>query len=392
MTPGFWCYSINYLLSSWLQAIGMADIPIYGVLVGTVLHIPMNILFIYVLDMGYLGAAVASSIFRFIQPFVTTIIICMTAKGTQRIHVNTGADTIYHPIPLLYDIQRAVWSLKGILQYLSLAVPGIVNISTWWASEVTILLAGQLSHPDIALASMTIYQSIINLCFKYSMGVSIACATHVSNLLGAGDGPKAQFASHVSTIYATVTVFVMAFGLYTLPHTLVPSLFTNDAEILSQVAKTIPYLALYVFADGMQITFNGVIKGCGRQCVVMPMVLFSYWMVGVPLSYMLAFQLDAVHNFVPFIFSMQDQDGIIGLTTGMAIGSWTLFSLVGLSVCCFTDWKKEVVNAQLRMGIEHKRKTTHQNITQTTCDVENNIKVEENDDVLVNERTPLTSK
>ena len=44
-----------------------------------------------------------------------------------------------------------------------------------------------------------------------------------------------------------------------------------------------------VFADGVQTALNGIIKGCGRQCIIMPIVLIAYWVGGVPLAYYLAF-------------------------------------------------------------------------------------------------------
>jgi hypothetical protein len=44
-----------------------------------------------------------------------------------------------------------------------------------------------------------------------------------------------------------------------------------------------------VFADGLQAAFNGIIKGCGRQFIIMPIVVIAYWVVGLPLSYYFAF-------------------------------------------------------------------------------------------------------
>ena len=44
-----------------------------------------------------------------------------------------------------------------------------------------------------------------------------------------------------------------------------------------------------VLADGIQVSLNGVIKGCGRQFVVMPIVVVAYWIVGVPVAYYIAF-------------------------------------------------------------------------------------------------------
>ena len=48
------------------------------------------------------------------------------AGGINRTHLN-----------MRKEIQTALSSLTGILQYLKLALPGIVVITEWWASEVS---------------------------------------------------------------------------------------------------------------------------------------------------------------------------------------------------------------------------------------------------------------
>ena len=42
--------------------------------------------------------------------------------------------------------------------------------------------------------------------------------------------------------------------------------------------------------DGLEAVLSGVVKGAGRQASAVPIVLFSYYCVGVPLSLLLGFQ------------------------------------------------------------------------------------------------------
>ena len=57
---------------------------------------------------------------------------------------------------------------------------------------------------------------------------------------------------------------------------------------------------------------NGIIKGCGRQCVIMPIVFVAYWVVGVPLAYYLAF----IRNDGEMICDDRWFCGDVGLVTG----------------------------------------------------------------------------
>jgi MATE family multidrug resistance protein len=136
---------------------------------------------------------------------------------------------------------------------------------------------------------MTIYQSINTFCFMFPVAFGVSASTRVGNLLGAGDPKNAAFAAKVSIGLAACVSFAIGSLLYVIPHTFLPSLFApNEDEVILETSRTIPLLATYVFADGIQVALNGIIKGCGRQCITMPIVVIAYWVVAVPLAYYIA--------------------------------------------------------------------------------------------------------
>ena len=187
----------------------------------------------------------------------------------------------------------------------------------------------------------------------FPVGVSVACSTRVSNLLGNRDATGANLAAKVSVFYAGLVGIVMASVLYLPPHTYFPSLFTPDNDIIQEAAKTIPYIALYVFADGIQYTISGIVKGCGKQCIVMPVVVVAYWIVGLPLAYFLAFRWRKSREY-EIIDNPHSFEGIIGLVCGMTVGTWTHFLLLAVVVGFGTNWDTEVLKAQERITIEDK--------------------------------------
>lgn len=344
LAPGLWSYGINFTLCTWLQAIELADIPIYGVAVGTILHIPFNLFFIHTVGWGYKGAAVATSIFQIVQPTVTFLYIWLTESGKDRIYFNTGADVFTTSTPLSIDVQRAICSYEGIFQYLGLAIPGVVHISEWWAMEMTVFLSGHLPFPDIALSAMTIYQNMVLVCLKQAAGSGVACETRVSTLLGFGDAHGTKFACRVSLVFQASLGLVLGAILYFIPHSFFPSLFTPDINIIQEVVKTIPYMILFVFADGLQSMMRGMIKGCGRRCVIMPIVIFSDWVVGLPLAYYVTFRWSNISGLF---------EDLRGLIFGMVVGCWVLCLLLLLVVEFGIDWDEEVAEAQERLQFEH---------------------------------------
>jgi len=197
------------------------------------------------------------------------------------------------------EAKAAVGSLSGILQYLGLAVPGLVAISEWWASETLIVLAGRLKpSPELALGAVSLFQSLNSLCYIFPISFSIAGAMRVGNLLGANEASGAAFASKVTLLCSATASGLLAILLLLMPHSFFPSLFAPLAEdLIKETSRLIPLLSLYVFGDALASAFNGVIKGCGRQAVAMPVVLVSYWVIGIPLAYYMAFvRHDGISN------------------------------------------------------------------------------------------------
>jgi len=352
LTPGLWSYSINWTVTTWLQCIEMADVPAFAAFLGCSLHIPMNLLFIHVFGWGYKGVGAATVLFQLAQPVSTILYLCGTKHGRTRLLEHTGAKGIGRThLSFKKEVIAAITSLKGIFQYLQLALPGIVIISEWWASEITIFLAGRLQpNPEYALGAMSIYQSINSACFMFPVAFSIAGSARIGNLIGANDPNGADLASRVCVMSAALLSFTLGLTLYLLPDRFIPSLFTSDEGIVSETSRTIPLLSVYVFADGIQTALNGVMKGCGRQRSIWPIVIVAYWIVGMPLSYYLAFIRHDGYMCDDHYFC-----GIVGLVGGTTTGTWVHLILLALLVVCTTNWDKEAKKAQERLSLEKRK-------------------------------------
>lgn len=309
----------------------MADIPAYGAFCGLVLHVPFNIIFVRFFGFGFIGVAMATVLFQVVQPlFMASYLV--TNYGQRRL--SSFSCRIGHTS---WQSFRQVISSSGILLYLRYAMPGIVLVTEWWASETIIFLGGRLAkNPEFSLGAMGIYQSINTFCVMFPMGLSASCSTQVGILLGKNDYRGAALACRVSIVEAIALCTFISSILIIVPHSFLPALFTGNTYVIDEARKTIPFLAIYVIADGLQVTLTGAIRGCGRQCTVVPVVLISYWMIGIPSSYIIAFRGDL---------------GTLGLVIGMTLGKWIHLSLLCLIFTLIIDWKKEAGYAQERSRI-----------------------------------------
>jgi len=220
---------------------------------------------------------------------------------------------------------------------------------------------------------MTIYQTLNAFSFMVPSGFGIAGTARVGNLLGAGNHSGASLAGKVSVGLCAICSGAIGVMLYTLPHGFFPGLFVSASEnqaIVDQTAAVIPLLSFYVFADGIQTGLNGIIKGCGRQGVVVPIVVVAYWIVGVPLAYYFGlFRSGGDDTLCSQIASDGSYDpsagglvlcGDVGLVAGMTAGTWCHMLLLAVVVMCTTNWEAEAHKARQRV-ITDKTQRKRQN-------------------------------
>ncbi len=375
LAPGLIFYSINWTTIVWLQSIEMAFLPAYASCVGALFHIPLNMFFIHFMGWGYLGAAAATTTYELIQPTLLLAYTFGTRAGSDRVLHNIAASAVdRYELSFWQESTMAVSSWTGVKEYLGLAIPGLVSISEWWASETCIFLSGRLTPlPELTLGAMALFQTINTFCFMFPVSFGIAGAARVGSLLGRNDPCAASFAGLVSVASASSVSALIGIMLFIIPHGFFPSLFAPDEDdLIKETMKTIPLLALYVFADGTQTALNGVIKGCGRQAVAMPAVIVSYWVVGVPMAYYLAF----VRH--PGTGTCDDGYfcGVVGLVAGTTTGTWLHMILFGVVVFAFTDWGEQAEKAQFRVRKELNAAPTMSFSSSETIETEGDEEVE----------------
>ena len=360
LAPGLVAYSFNWTLVTWLQAIGMTNLPPVVAAVGLVFHIPITYLFVETFNWGYLGCAIATSIFQFMQPLQLIVYLFLTKSGSLRALDSMGALAIGATEMTFWKESRAgIGSISGILQYLGLAISGLVAISEWWASEILIVLAGRLQpSPEVTLGAMTLFQSLNSLCYIFPVSCSIAGAMRVGNLLGANNPSGAALASRISLFISTMASGMLAFLLmFVLPHSFFPSLFASspdvedDKVLIEEMSPLIPMLCLYIVGDSLAASFNGVLKGCGRQAVAVPVVLISYWVLGIPLSYYVTF-IRHDGNMTCSNDESLNFCGVRGLVLGSTVGTWFHALLLAIVVICATDWHIEARKSRERVKLE----------------------------------------
>jgi MATE family multidrug resistance protein len=222
-----------------------------------------------------------------------------------------------------FDLHRDAWvpwsreafNPRGLRRLLALGLPvGLTLGLEMWAFAASGLLAGWLGSD--ALAAHTIVLKVASLTYMVPLGIAIASATRVGNLVGAGDPHGARRAAFVALSLGGGVMLVFAILFVLLRHA-VPALFLapGAAQVLALAAAIMPIAGAFQLFDGLQGVGGGVLRGLGRN---RPAALFNflgYYALGLPLGIWLAFGGPRL--------------GLVGLWVGLALG---LAAVAALSV------------------------------------------------------------
>ncbi|XP_012569747.3 protein DETOXIFICATION 16-like [Cicer arietinum] len=226
------------------------------------------------------------------------------------------------------------FSSSYIPQFLKLAFPSTVMVCLEsWTFEVMVFLSGALPNPTLQTSVLSICINVLGSFWMIPFGVSVAGSTRISNELGAGY-PNAAYVAVLVTLMMALTCGVVEFALIISVWKVWGKAFSNVHQVVSYVSSMTPVLAIAVFVDAFQTTLQGVARGCGWQKLGAYVNLGSFYLVGIPLSALLA-----------FVFHMNGQGLFLGLVTTLIV-----------QVVCFlfvtwrTDWEKEVNKAAIRVG------------------------------------------
>ncbi len=187
---------------------------------------------------------------------------------------------------------RAAWPRDGggILDRAALArLAGIalpVGLQTGlevWAFNAASILAGWLGAA--ALAAHVAALNAISVAFMIANGVGAASATRVGNQVGADQPwiPSAGAALGIGVIVMSCTG-----ALFLGAPSLVAHAYNADASVIGLVVAILPIGGLFGLFDGLQVIAFGILRGLGDTRTPSWFNLVGYWLVGLPLAYVLA--------------------------------------------------------------------------------------------------------
>ncbi|KAH7322486.1 MATE efflux family protein [Stachybotrys elegans] len=288
--------------------------------------------YLRLLCLGAPGVAAFETAKRFVQ-----------AQGL--FHVTTYVLIIGAPFNIFanwFFVFHLGWGFRAFVNWgpmIRLALPGMIMIEAqYFAFEVLTLVAGQFG--GAALAAQSVLVTLGSTAYQVPFAVSIAASTRVANLIGARLSHPAWTSAQVSLV-AGLLVGLLNMATLLCLRSVLPGIFTNDAEVAEQVANVIPVVAILQVFDATAAVSHGCLRGIGRQYVGGYTNLVSFYVVALPVSFATSFLLGWK---LPGLW--------VGVTIGVFIINVVSTTMVETLYLYTADWESAVHEAEMRMRFD----------------------------------------
>jgi MATE family multidrug resistance protein len=247
-------------------------------------------------ELGLNGAGIATLISRVLMPIMMGWYVIRSKRYRQ------------------FDLQLGIKKLRFFMinRILKIGLP----TGFQYIFEVSAFSAAAIMMGWIGVNSLAGHQIALNLAsisYMMAAGLSTAGMIRVSNQIGKGNQKAMRESGMVVFGMVLVFMFTCAVIFVVFRYTL-PTFYIDDTEVIQISASLLVIAGLFQLSDGVQVVGLGVLRGMEDVKFPTIITLIAYWVLGLPLGYFLAFELE------------MGAEGIwYGLLIGLSITAVVLF-------------------------------------------------------------------
>lgn len=261
---------LQMALKEYLQAFEIVLFPNFLNIIGVFFHLFLDFVFVFgwfgLPAMGAVGLAVATLLSR---TFLGLILLLYCLRF---IRVRKYKDLWYFVNLLKIGFPIATAMLLEILAF---------NLVTIFIGRVS----------GIYAAGQNILLTLTTATFMIPVAISSAIAVKVGFANGACNYRDVKKYSTAGIAVSVGFMAICAVGFIFFPRFFV-NIFTNDPVLIKICVPILVLAGIFQIFDGLQVALGGVFKGLKSTNIVMLGNLAAYWLIGLPLGYILAFKYD----------------------------------------------------------------------------------------------------
>lgn len=268
--PGF-----LYFLVYRFQCEGLSNTKptMYVMFIALIANIPINYMLIYgklgLPAFGGIGCGITGAIIFWLMFILIKCYVMMTPN--QRDIRNTPFNTLFN-----YKILKRI-----IILGIPLALAYFFEVSLFAIIALMIAPLGKT-----VVASHQIVFALSSMTFTLPLSLGVATSIRVGYLLGKQQILYAKLTSYISLLIAFSLSLIVAIILVVFRQFFI-TWFTDDISIIQISLHLIILLAIYQVFDYLQVTASNVLRGYKDTKSIFYITLVSYWLIGLPLGYIL---------------------------------------------------------------------------------------------------------
>ena len=292
MTPAL----LVMVLKSYLSALELTRSILIITLLGAVLNALFNYAFIFgnwgAPELGIVGAGISS----FIGNILAFALLAAYAARRRPEH------------ELFRNLHRPDWDYFSRVFRLGWPI-GLTSFAETALFAASTIMMGWVG--TIALAAHGVALQIASITFMIHVGLSQAITVRGGRYWGQGDRQTLRDASLAAMALSLGAAALTMIAFVTVPDLLIGIFVDPDdparPAILAVGASLLAMAALFQLVDSGQVMALGMLRGVQDTKVPMVMAVISYWVIGLPVSYVFGFTL-----------GMEGVGIWLGLTIGLA--------------------------------------------------------------------------
>ncbi|HZL12046.1 MAG TPA: MATE family efflux transporter [Prolixibacteraceae bacterium] len=281
-----------FSVKQFFEGIGNTKIAMIITIITNVVNIGLNYILIYgklgFPVFGLNGAGYATLISRMIMPVLFVLIIMR--RQDLKVYLSEAIHAGFEKIKIMRILSIGLpIGLQLVIEVLSFSLGAIM---LGWISKES--LAGH--QIAISMASMT---------YMISVGLATGTTIRVSHAVGEHDRNELKHAVFASL--HIVIAFMSLMGiLFVLLRNQLPILFTSDPAVIKIATGLLIVGAFFQISDGIQVVLLGALRGMADVRIPMFIAFFSYIIVSLPVSYLLAFVFHFGYSgiWIGFVFGL----------------------------------------------------------------------------------------
>ncbi|MEN8191982.1 MAG: MATE family efflux transporter [Bacteroidota bacterium] len=141
------------------------------------------------------------------------------------------------------------------------------------------------------LAAHQIAINLASITFMVALGLSIASTIRIGNFLGKKDLNGIKNAGYSALLIAASIMGLFGI-LFVLFRNFLPTLYIDDPVVIDIASSLIIIAALFQVVDGLQVVGIGILRGLTDLKAPMFIAFVAYWLIGLPVAYVLGFIFD----------------------------------------------------------------------------------------------------